>query len=157
MLLFKAVTGPTITKYIKAPVIKIPNRGYSKTGLIPSSDWGNLLNIFFNNTTTYPPRKPAINPPRKPEPLLAAIKPPTIAGANPGLSAILDPMNPARTGIIRKKAFPPPISFNNLAIGLKVGSFISAEWIPNINDIAINIPPPTTNGNIFETPFIKCL
>ena len=111
-----------ITPYIKAPVINIPNRGYNKTGFNPSKLLGNLANNFFNKTTTYPPRNPPISPPKNPPPLFREISPPTIAGANPGLSAILIPINPAITGIIKKKAFPPPISLSSFATGWKDGS-----------------------------------
>ena len=76
--------------------------------------------IFFNNKTTYPARKPAISPPRKPALACAANNPPTIPGAKPGRSAILEAMNPASTGTSKKKAplAPPPISLNALAMGL---------------------------------------
>ena len=99
------------------PVINIPNSGYNNTGLIPSKLSGNFANTFFRKTIEYPPRKPPISPPKNPPPLFMAISPPTIAGAKPGRSAILIPINPANTGIIKKKAFPPPISLTNFAKG----------------------------------------
>ena len=155
--LFNVAIGSTINPYIKAPVINIPNNGYKRTGFNPSKLSGSLLNNFLRRTITYPPRNPPISPPKNPPPLLREISPPTIAGANPGLSAILIPINPAITGTIKKKAFPPPISLRSFAIGLKLGSFGLEAVIPNINERAIKIPPPTTNGNILETPDIRCL
>ncbi|MNG29218.1 hypothetical protein D3C84_1146090 [compost metagenome] len=49
---FNAFTGSTITYNITIPVIKIPNKGYNNTGLMPSNDCGKPLNAFFNRTTT---------------------------------------------------------------------------------------------------------
>ena len=84
-------------------------------------------------------------------------------------------INPARTGSIKLNAVPP-IPLNKAAACVSVPKLLftaSAEpyWSikacgilfkstisPSIkNAIAIKIPPPTTNGSIWDTPFIKCL
>ena len=92
---------------------------------------------------------PPISPPKNPAPWLA-IYPATAPGINPGLSAILIAINPARTGIKKWKA-PAPTPFNNLN-----NSFCPIN-LSTINEIASKIPPPITNGSILETPFIILL
>ena len=124
-----------------------------------------MLQIFFNNTTTYPARNPATNAPRNPLVPFAAIAPPTKPTASPGLSAILIAINPARIGSMKPNA-TPPMDLNIAAIGVIVpkfdlwsnGSEFKSTEKPSIrNAIAIRIPPPTTNGSIWDTPFIRCL
>ncbi len=85
------------------------------------------------------------------------MNPPTIPGAKPGRSAILIAINPANTATIKASALSPPIPFNTAANELKEGSLGSAELIPQKNEIATRIPPPTTNGSMLLTPLIKCL
>ena len=154
---FIAATGGLITNIIIAPIKSIPNKGYNKTGFNPSKLSGNLLNIFFKNTTKYPAIKPARSAPKNPEPPLFASIPPTKPTARAGLSPMLIAMYPARTGNINPNAVSPTL-FKNAANGVllpKFEGFILASSNKNAN--AINIPPPITNGNICDTPFIKCL
>ena len=95
----------------------------------------------------------------------AAIEPPTKPTARPGRSAILIAIKPARIGSINPNAVPP-IPLNIAAACVIVpkfalwsaGSELRSTLNPSIrNAIAIRIPPPTTNGSICETPFIRCL
>ena len=74
-------------------------------------------------------------------------------------------IKPARIGSINPNAVPP-IPLNSAAACVIVpkfalwsaGSELRSTLNPSIrNAIAIRIPPPTTNGSICETPFIRCL
>lgn len=74
-------------------------------------------------------------------------------------------MNPARTGSMKANAVPPML-LNRAATGVMVPK--SALWSmgrefistlkPSIkNAMAIRIPPPTTKGSMWDTPFISCV
>ena len=161
---FKAPTGGSMTNIMISPISRIPHTGHNNTGVIFSNASGNLENTFFSNKMISPARKPAASAPRKPDFPFAAIIPPTKPTASAGLSPILIAINPASTGSISPNAIPP-ICLNAAATGVIVPKFalISAEselistFIPSIrNAIAIRIPPPTTNGSIWDTPFIRC-
>ena len=113
----------------------------------------------------YPAAKPAIRAPRKPDLPFAAIIPPTRPSASAGLSPIAMAINPARIGSIKPNAVSP-MFLNNAAAGVMVpkfalwsaGSALKSTLNPSIrNAIAIRIPPPTTNGSIWDTPFISCV
>ena len=112
-----------------------------------------------------PAKKPASNAPRKPEPFDALNAPPTKPAAKPGRSAIDIEIKPAKTGNINPND-APPIPINVAASGVILpklprssgGKLFKSTDAPSIkNEIAIKIPPPITNGNMCETPFIKCL
>ena len=112
-----------------------------------------------------PAANPATKAPRKPDFPFAAIAPPTKPTTSPGRSAIAIAIKPASTGSIKPNA-SPPMDLKNAAAGRivpklarsSVGS--DARSTPKLsikNAMAIMIPPPTTNGSIWETPFIRCL
>ena len=72
-------------------------------------------------------------------------------------------INPASTGSINPKATPPRF-LNHAAAGVIVPKFIRSDTSkafistqnPSIRKaIAIRMPPPTTNGSIWDTPFIS--
>ena len=74
-------------------------------------------------------------------------------------------INPARTGSMKPNA-APPIDLNSAATGVIVpkllrsasdSAFISTLSPSIRNAMAIRIPPPTTKGNICDTPFISCV
>ena len=88
-----------------------------------------------------------------------AIYPPTRPTKKPGLSAILLPINAASIGTIKLNANPPTV-LKNAAASVCVPKLPScgAPAIVSIRKAnAMKIPPATTNGNILDTPFIKCL
>ncbi len=66
-------------------------------------------------------------------------------------------MYPDRIGIISWKPIPP-IAFT---CAQKVPSGITyplaVAWPPNASETAISRPPTTTNGIMYETPFISAL
>ena len=68
-LLSPVLIAPTtgFTAIITTPMTKIPQTGNSKIGFNPSNALGNLSNNFLNNTTIYPPTKPANNAPINPD------------------------------------------------------------------------------------------
>ena len=65
-VLINPIIGLSIN-IISTATTNIPTSGYISVGLIPSSDLGNLEQIFLRRRTTYPARKPAAIPPRKPD------------------------------------------------------------------------------------------
>ena len=93
-------------------MISDPKIGNKKIGLIPSNERGIHLNANLRNEIIPPAKNPATNAPKNPDGVYAntslfrlrilgsAKIPPTIPTINPGLSAILRPMNPARIGNI---------------------------------------------------------
>ncbi len=88
---------------------------------MPSSEFGIILSdTFFNRFIVYPAIKPAARAPKKPDVPFAAIEPPSIPTASPGLSAIDMAIKPASTGSIKPKATPPICPFNRLASGDRV-------------------------------------
>jgi len=157
---------------IITPIKNVPSNGYKNTGFIPSKLFGKPANNFLRPTTKYPAMKPASNAPKKPPetagtfgsnalakvtPALAKA-PPTKPIERAGLSPILIAINPARTGNINPNAVPP-IFFKTAANGVPVPKPLGLAGlnVSNKNAKAINIPPPITNGNICDTPFIRCL
>ena len=105
-LLIVVKTGD-ITKIIPKDVRSNPNTGKINIGLVPSSDFGRFLVIFFKNKITYPAKKPPNSPPKNPAPW-PAMKPATIPGINAGLSPILIAIYPAKIGIKNPNAAFPP-------------------------------------------------
>ena len=158
------MTG-SITKFIRSPMIRIPNNGYRSTGAIFSSASGSFSQIQISPLIMYPAANPATNAPRNPELPFAAIIPPTKPTASAGLSPIAIAINPASTGSMNPNAIPP-IFLSIAAIGVIVpkfarsagaSAFISTQSPSIRNASAIRIPPPTTNGSIWDTPFISCV
>ena len=97
-------TAPTagFIAHMKSPIMIIPSSGRISTGSMLSIDLGKNENIFFRRSTMYPPAKPAISAPRKPDTAvlspvicpkfahpIVAMYPPTNPTASPGLSAML--------------------------------------------------------------------
>ena len=100
---------------------------------------------------------PANKAPKNPAPPTLANNPPTNPTTMAGRSAILTAINPAKTGNKNPNA-ASPIVLKKAANGVfdpKFAGFNSR--LSNKNARAIKIPPATTKGSIFETPFIKCL
>ena len=151
-----------------APIRRIPKNGYNSTGLVPSSACGRRSNAFFKSNIKYPATNPAINAPKNPDEIhwssgrntdvpAFASNPPTIPGIKAGRSAMLIAMYPARIGNIIPNAVSPTV-FKNLENVFPVPKISVPAFAPsNRNAKAIKIPPPITNGNIWETPFIKFL
>ena len=104
-----------------APTKPIPNKGYNNVGFNPSKDCGKKLNTFLIPSTRYPAKNPANKAPKNP-PLTTDIlesnalamvipefanAPPTKPAANPGLSAILIDIYPAKIGNIKLNDVSP--------------------------------------------------
>ena len=155
--LFKKATGGLTINVITIPINSVPNKGYNSTGLIPSSDCGKNDNTFRSNNTKYPAINPASNAPKNPAPPAFAKNPPTNPTTIAGRSAILTAINPAKTGNKNPNA-ASPTDLKKAANGVFEPKLLgSIERSSNRNAKAIKIPPATTNGNMFDTPFIKCL
>ena len=141
-------------KYIITPTKDVETKGITNIGIIGFNPSGTFHD--FTHLAIYPAAKPATIPPKNPAPTVFAKAPPTSPGASPGLSAILIAIYPERIGIISPNAATPKSN-----IDLKNGFVTSAPdpaFIPdNAIERAIKTPPHTTNGNICETPFIRCL
>ena len=151
-----------------APIARIPKNGYNRTGLVPSSAFGSFSSSFLISNIRYPATKPAISAPKNPDEIhfssgrkievpAFASRPPTIPGISAGLSPIAIAIYPASTGnIIPKDVFPTV--FRKCANGVPLPKVsVSAFPASTRKESAIRIPPPMTNGSIWDTPFIKLL
>ena len=139
------------------PINSVPNNGYNNTGLIPSSDCGKNEKTLRKPNTKYPAINPASKAPKNPAPPVLANNPPTNPTTIAGRSPILTAINPAKTGNKNPNAASPTI-LKKAANGVfdpKLAGLIARS--SNKKAKAIKIPPATTKGSIFETPFIKCL
>ena len=157
--------------HITTPMSIMPRRGMMSIGIICEIASGSHLKAFLRRFTIQPPRNPASRAPRNPDiaavsPVTCAnvhpsvaIEPPTNPTARPGLSAILSAINPASTGSMNPNP-TPPILLKNAAAAVNVPKeeSLGAPAIVSIrNARAIMTPPPTTNGSMYDTPFIRCL
>ena len=160
---FKNPTGGSMIKVIIKPMRRIPNTGYKSTGAIFSRASGRRLNSFPRKRTRYPAINPASRAPRNPDFPPAAIIPPTNPTARAGLSPMLMAINPARIGSMKPKAIPPiPFQGRGCRVMVPKADLASSDrelismLRPSMRKArAMRIPPPTTKGSIWETPFIS--
>jgi hypothetical protein len=121
---------------IRPPVISTDSSGMTTTGMTPRMPLGTFHRLI--QRAAKPPMKPVAMPPRKPAPMVAAMKPSTMPGARPGRSAIANAMNPDRIGTrklneaapTRNKSaaqcIPSPglksVTMLTMCVGFKVGA-----------------------------------
>ena len=166
--MLNAPIGGFTRKIIITPISKIPKNGYNSTGFVPSNDFGSFSSNFFNSNIRYPATNPAISAPKNPDethcssgrkmevPAFAR-SPPTIPGMSAGLSPIAMAMYPARIGNIIPNAVFPTL-LKNAANGVPLPKLEVPAFAPSTRkDNAIKIPPPMTNGSMWDTPFIRLL
>ena len=108
------------------------------------------------NPVMIPPKNPAFASLPYNAPFAANI-PPTNPGTSPGRSAILCAINADRIGTINPIAILPILFIVAQIVpsGILIPSGVAVP--PNVKEIAINNPPVTTKGTMYETPFIKLL
>ena len=78
-------------------------------------------------------------------------------GISAGLSAIAIAIYPARIGNIMPNAVLPTVWKNNASGVPDPKSAAPALALSTRKDRAIRMPPPITNGSIWDTPFIRLL
>ena len=76
-------------------------------------------------------------------------------GASPGRSAIATAIYPERIGTISEKPMAPMALIWNQKLSAGITSPAAEASPPNDSEIAISSPPTTTNGIMWETPFIR--
>src|SRR5699024_10240887 len=117
----------------------------------PDKFFGIFFKILITHKVTYPARKQATKPPKKPASAFTANAPP----ANPltivALRTRLRAQDPANTRSKKEKAAAP-----NSLPPMKIAESLAAK--PSRKQDKPNlIPLAITNGNIFEAPLIKSL